>query len=711
MDISVVIPTCNRRQALLALLKSLNGSSYPVFEVIIVDGGHQRLVPSDYASLTNLHIRYLTTPASVCLQRNTGIRSAVSPWIFLCDDDMEIPTDYLQKLATYIANHPEAGAISGQVLQQQHGAWKASYPVYSSMELAWKFIFRLGLWGEVHGKAKNILIRRIKTYYQRKGNHLSPAGWPVITDWSGDYFTVPAYGLGAALVKKDWLLQSPYDEKLDSHGMGDHYGVAAGFPSQGIQILNHAYVYHHQSADNRLVYPQQYFHRVMALDYFRRNLPALKHIKKRWLLWSLFGNLIVFLYVRNRRMIMPSLQAIANIALGRNSLCRRANENPCSKERQKQTSDATISHAADVPYLFSASNGAAEDVYSDPYIPCNPWKKNQFPKKILAIRLQATGDTVITLPYLQYLRRHLPQSVKIDLLTRRETDDVPKNIYLFNRVYAIRGKRDFRKQMLFAFLLLPRLLMQRYDVVIDLQNSLISQMVRKTLHPEAWAVFDRFSPRPAGERTRLTVTATGLGINSPDTKFRLKDTARGRNILLQNGWDGVSQLVVLNPAAAFPTRQWPMANYVEFAKLWLGHLPNTQFIALGTSFIAEKTKFLICGLGNKLINLVGNTGPFDAFAVIQHVALVLSEDSGLMHMAWVSGIPTLALFGGTRSDWARPLGKHTRFLDSSDLPCGNCMLAKCPYGTVYCMTRLTPDRVFEEARVLLDDLCISGHYN
>lgn len=345
-------------------------------------------------------------------------------------------------------------------------------------------------------------------------------------------------------------------------------------------------------------------------------------------------------------------------------------------------------------------------MFPDPYIPCRSWSGKALPRKILAIRLQATGDTVITLPYLQYLRRHLPPSVKIDMLTRKETDDIPKNIYLFDKVFSIGGKRNFKKQLLFTFLLLPRLLMQRYDMILDLQNNLISKIVRGTLAPRAWSVFDKRSSRSAGERTRLTIEAAGLGANQMDTCFQLKDKDKGQKILLNNGWDGSSQLVILNPAAAFETRNWPLQNYVKFAQLWEQQFPHTQFVALGTSFIANKTKFLLRAMDHRLINLVGNTGPSDAFAVMQHITLVLSEDSGLMHIAWVSGIPTLALFGGSRSDWARPLGPYSRFLDASDLSCGPCMLEVCPFGDVHCLTRYTPESVFAEAKALLQKTSI-----
>jgi len=49
------------------------------------------------------------------------------------------------------------------------------------------------------------------------------------------------------------------------------------------------------------------------------------------------------------------------------------------------------------------------------------------------------GDLVITLPYLQQLKRMLPANSKLDLLTREEVEAIPKNIDLFDHIYSIRG--------------------------------------------------------------------------------------------------------------------------------------------------------------------------------------------------------------------------------------------------------------------------------
>ena len=326
MQISVVIPTCNRRDRLLLLLQNLDQVNFPITEVIIVDSGEQILCAADYDHFSNLVIIYLQSEKSVCIQRNIGIKTARGEWIFLCDDDIEVPLDYLQKISGHAVLHPDAGAISGLVLQKENDMWTATYPIESALQLCWKFIFQLSIWGEIRCKRKNLLTNKIETFYRRKGNHISKAGWPVITDFSGEYILCPVYGLGASVVRKKWLMGSLYPEVLDRHGIGDNYGVAINFPGK-IHVLTGASVYHHQEPVNRLQRPLQYFRRVLALDYFMKTNQNLHFVKKTWLLWSLAGNLLQFIFVRDRVMIGPAFRTIMTIASGRNPYYKAAKEN------------------------------------------------------------------------------------------------------------------------------------------------------------------------------------------------------------------------------------------------------------------------------------------------------------------------------------------------------------------------------------------------
>jgi heptosyltransferase II len=331
-----------------------------------------------------------------------------------------------------------------------------------------------------------------------------------------------------------------------------------------------------------------------------------------------------------------------------------------------------------------------------------PWTGENPPSKILVMRFQALGDTVITLPYLQSLKRQYPQ-IELHFLTREEVSPIPASIALFDKIITIGGGRNAKAQFAWALLKLPVLLLQRYDAVLDLQNHKISRVVRKLLFTKAWSEFiiDRRTTLPAGERTKLTIEALWRWKIKPDTRFEVQ-SQDALALLRENGWKPDHDLVVLNPAGAFTSRNWPLDHYIAFSKLWLQGKPKTQFVLLLLPSLSEKAAYIAKGLGESCINLTGKANQVEAFAVLQRCAFVLSEDGGLMHMAWVQGVPTLALFGSSRSDWSSPQGAWSRCLHSADLPCGNCQLEICKFGDVHCLTRYTPQEVMREAELLLN---------
>lgn len=323
------------------------------------------------------------------------------------------------------------------------------------------------------------------------------------------------------------------------------------------------------------------------------------------------------------------------------------------------------------------------------------------PKKILIIRLQAIGDVVITLPYIKSLKENLPQSTKIHFLTREETEIIPKKLPLFDKIFSIKGKRSTKKQWFWVILMLPKLLFENYEMVADLQNNRLSRFVTKFLmlknffsHQKTFVFFDKYSPNPAGERNKNTLNKLQIA----NIQFSKIISTPPPNILplLEDLKDNL--LIILNPAGFFENRNWDIKNYLAFAKIWLKNYPKTTFLLLGIGIIEEKAKFLEENLTKNCLNLVNKTTTFEAFALVGKADFVLSEDSGLMHFAWVQDVPLLAVFGSTRSDWTKPLGQNSAYLDSSDMPCGNCMQAKCAKSENLneCMTRYTPEFIFEK---------------
>jgi len=336
-------------------------------------------------------------------------------------------------------------------------------------------------------------------------------------------------------------------------------------------------------------------------------------------------------------------------------------------------------------------------------VAARPWQGPRPPARILAIRLQAIGDTVITLPYLRALKQHFPDTT-LDFLTRSDAAEIAKSVVLFDRVYELKGGRRTPQQMLSAARLLPRLLANRYQLVLDLQRNHVSRMVRMLLNASAWSEFDRYSPIPAGERTRRTIEAAGLGpLGDVTAGLELKHPQSGLDKLKSAGWMTASDLVLLNPAGAFADRQWPTERYIAFAEQFAAQRARPiQFVVTGLPAIAAKAAVLKTALGGRLIDLVRvPTTLSEAAAIIQRCTLAVSEDGGLMHLAWVLGVPTIALFGASRWVWARPMGDSELVLACS-LPDGTCMNGTCRRGLPHpCLADITASSVTETALQLL----------
>lgn len=322
MTISAVIPTRNRAAVLVKTLHSLLAQSRRPDEILIVDSSDDRAqMERMRKEFTRCPVRWLEAPASVCIQRNIGLANAAGDWIFLCDDDVELEVDYISKLEFYAGVTHGCSVVAGTLLQFESGKWIDRYSVKSFGELCWRFIFQLSIWGDIdHFKVSKIFspcFQLIKKFYEKRGNTLSLAGWPLVTQWGKESFRTTIFSLGANLVRRE-LLKQGYDEVLDPYGMGDNYGVALNFPStRQIHVVGSARAYHHRALENRLDRSTAYYRRVLALHYFLR-------LKKGGLLtmglfiWSLVGNSLAALLKRDIQMFRVNVRSMAVILFSAN---------------------------------------------------------------------------------------------------------------------------------------------------------------------------------------------------------------------------------------------------------------------------------------------------------------------------------------------------------------------------------------------------------
>jgi glycosyltransferase involved in cell wall biosynthesis len=322
-EVSAVIPTRNRPRHVRNILQSFANQTFSAKEIIIVDASDDCSYQVDLTrEFHTLPLTWLTALPSVCIQRNMGIRKAKANWIFLCDDDIQLPPDYLEILVEYTLQNSNCGVVAGRLLQLEGDQWVDQYPVTRFYDLVFRFIFQQGIWGNIDSVKAPFFIKPfyflILRFYRVRGNSDSWAGWPLVTHWAGEVVQTRFYSLGANLIRKDWLIQSPYDEVLDANGIGDNYGVAMGFPGEKpIHVLSATKAYHHRANENRLTKSIILYRRILALHYFlKRNKPSV--LTSAIFLWSLAGNTAFYLLKNDRPSAAAHICALGLILTGQN---------------------------------------------------------------------------------------------------------------------------------------------------------------------------------------------------------------------------------------------------------------------------------------------------------------------------------------------------------------------------------------------------------
>ncbi len=343
VTVSAVVPTRNRPESLERALRALRSQTRPPLEILVVDasdgaaegtlpgGQDRRGAPSDGvgAPRSDPPVRVIAAPPGVCGQRNLGIGQARGSWILLLDDDVEPAPDYLERLLAHVESDPDSGACTGVIVEPDRDGefGPGGFPTPSLRHLLFAFAFQTSVFGNAEAVASGALARPLvgwlKGWYRRRGNTWSVAGWPLVTQTTESAFRVSTYGLGAALVRRDWLLYSPFDESLGAHGIGDNYGVALGFPDPGgISILKDVPVRHHRSPLGRLDEAEASYRRALALDYFMRTSPRFTWRNRVALTWSLLGQAGLLAGKGRLASAAQALRAVVVSAVGANPIAR-----------------------------------------------------------------------------------------------------------------------------------------------------------------------------------------------------------------------------------------------------------------------------------------------------------------------------------------------------------------------------------------------------
>ena len=348
------------------------------------------------------------------------------------------------------------------------------------------------------------------------------------------------------------------------------------------------------------------------------------------------------------------------------------------------------------------------------------------PRRILMIRTDLMGDVVLSLPAVHAMRRAYPQA-QIDMLVLPPNVGIIKHDPAISRIVTY-DPNIWRRPNAFLTLasykkflgLMRDLRSARYDLCLSLAGDWASVFAffsrarrRVGYRGEAYPFF--MTDPVEGKRYRVRqhevdyiaglARAAGGTIEGEqrEPKLMVSEQARAevKELLASYGVQEGDLLIAAHAGATNGlAKRWPIPHWAKLADLLIEELGATVVLT-GAASDAEIVAAVVSRMRKQPLNLVGKTNVPQLAALLERCALVISGDSGPLHIAGAVGTPVVAIHGPTDPGLSGPVGKEGTVLRLG-IWCSPCYdasyWAECRFFNPVCMKGIVPGEVLTAAR-------------
>lgn len=325
-------------------------------------------------------------------------------------------------------------------------------------------------------------------------------------------------------------------------------------------------------------------------------------------------------------------------------------------------------------------------------------------EKILIIKPSSLGDIVHALPVLVNLRKNFP-SVKIDWLVFDQFKDILTDNELLNDIILWRRKKNNILLGIIEFIkVVKKIREKKYSIVIDLQGLFRSGLI-SFLSEAKYKIgvpgLKEFSHLFETEVSKPKVTEHAVNRNLRVLNFfNIRDYEISFPININNESYKISDkmfndekaIITICPFSRIPQKEWPIERFLELA-LMLVNNHDVKIIWLGSW--SSKISMVVKMTDNNpnIINLIGKTSLKDAITILNKSHVIVSNDTGLAHIASALNRPTIGLYGPSDPKLTGLYGENSIMIYKK-LPCSPCRKTRPRCKRNYCMEAIKIEEVY-----------------
>lgn len=341
-------------------------------------------------------------------------------------------------------------------------------------------------------------------------------------------------------------------------------------------------------------------------------------------------------------------------------------------------------------------------------------------KNFLIVRLSSIGDVINSLPVATALKNEYKNS-KVSWLVSPPCDEVLKLCSDIDEI-IVWDRRPFdetvkNKNFILAFKLLfevKKLLLQyKFDIVLDIHSLFLTGILSKFIKSEKYFGIEELHEgnsffmtdtvkniKEIHKAKRYFSVLNLLNIRSDLEKsniiFKEKLLKNAEIFLKENNIDLSKKIIAVNLKTTWENKHYPFEMFIEV----INSLDeNIEIIYTGVKSdipVIEEIK----NKAKRGINIAGKTSVIDMFYIFKTIDLLLTVDSGPLHIASLTNLKTISLWGPTNPKMYAPLFGDNHFI-ISDFYCVGCNKRKCKLGDNLCMKEIKPKIILDKINEIL----------